>query len=119
MTQRLFSAVARVLLTVALITFLSPSLGWQLVATHDELEHMSAHVASHDLHDDSGNREHEHHDAHGFIGHLFGHLPVFLSAPPILPKADPARSDFADVALVVVHIALEPPFRPPRRSSFA
>ena len=94
-------------------------MGWQLVATHDELEHASAHVVSSQVHDAAGDAQHEHDDAHGFIGHLLGHLPGFLSAPPILPKADLASAIFIDVAPEVVRVALEPPFRPPRLSFLA
>ena len=107
------------MLTAMLITFLSPTMGWQLVATHDELEHASAHAASSGVRDAAGPAEHEHDDAHGFIGHLLGHLPGVLSAPPTLPKADLAPAIFIDVAPIVVHVALEPPFRPPRNASFA
>ena len=119
MIQRWFRSVSRVTLTAMLLTFLSPSMGWQLVATHEELEHASSHVTPAHVHEDAGDSEHEHHDAHGSIGHLLGHLPAFLPAPPILPKADLALSIFIDVAPVVARVALEPPFRPPRRSSFA
>lgn len=119
MVQRLFRSVSRVVLAAMLITFLSPTLGWQLVATHDELEHAFGHPMPVQAHDEGGAAEHEHHDAHGFIGHLLGHLPAFLSAPPTLPKADQASSIFIDVAPVVAHVVLEPPFRPPRFSSFA
>ena len=109
------------MLAAMLITFLSPAFAWQRIATHDELEHaVEATTAAH-VHDaDHGvPAEHEHHDAHGFTGHVLGHLPAFLSAPPILPKADSASSIFVDVAPVVAHVALEPPFRPPRLSFFA
>lgn len=119
MIQRWLRTSSRVVLAAMLITFLSPGLGWQLVATHDELEHAFGHPAPVPAHDDGGAAEHEHHDAHGFIGHLLGHLPAFLSAPPILPKADAAPSIFVEVAAVVRHVAFEPPFRPPRHSFFA
>ena len=103
-----------------LITFLSPAYAWQRIATHDDLEHaleiaMAAHVHDSDV----APAEHEHHDAHGFTGHVLGHLPAFLSAPPTLPNAPHASSDFVEAAVAVAHVTLEPPFRPPRFSSFA
>jgi hypothetical protein len=119
MIQRWFRSVSRVMLTVMLITFLSPTMGWQLGATHDELEHASAHAASSGVRNDAGAAEHEHDEAHGFIGHLLGHLPACLSAPPTLPKADLASAIFIDAACEVARVALEPPFRPPRLSFLA
>lgn len=103
-----------------LITFLSPAYAWQRIATHDELEHVPEATMAVHVHDgDVPPAEHEQHDAHGLSGHVLGHLPAFLSAAPTLPNAPRASSEFVEVALAVAHLTLEPPFRPPRLSSFA
>ena len=64
--------VSRVVLFVMLLTFLSPNLGWQMTASHDELQHALVHDPDHG--DD------DHHEAHGLVGHLLTHMPMSISA---------------------------------------
>ena len=121
MRRGIFRSAARLALGVMLMTFLSPAFAWQRLATHDELGHAAEAATSAHVHDHEHGTpaEHEHHDPHGFVGHVLGHLPAFLSAPPIVPAAPAAPSEFIDVAVVLSHVTLDPPFRPPRLSSIA
>jgi hypothetical protein len=120
MFRRLLPLLSRVVLGAMLLTFLSPAYAWHRIATHDELEHAPHDKAPAHVHDDGYPHpaEQEHHDAHGFAGHVLGHLPAFLSEPPSLPQPTPMPAEFAELAPVLPHVALEPPFRPPRFSSF-
>lgn len=113
--------VARIMFIVMLATFASPTLGWGMVATHDQLSHglIDAHAGEvhddhhhHDGHDDNT----QHQDPHSSIGHLFTHMPAGLfGAPPLIiqPSAQP---DIFFVRQSVRAVALEPPLRPPKAS---
>lgn len=77
-------------LLLMLATFLSPSLGWQMVAVHEHDEYAGHHVAvfehqhDHDAHHDAVDDRDEsavpdaHLDAHSMMGHLLGHMPASL-----------------------------------------
>lgn len=60
---------------------------------------------------------HEHENAHNFIGHVFGHMPVLFSVGItfyIPPSSRMTRVDLQTPAPLVVYDA---PFRPPRFSN--
>jgi len=110
-------SASRLVLAAMLLTFLSPSFGWQLNATHDEIEHGFANAIGEHHHDgDSGTSDDHEGEAHGAIGHLLGHLPAFLSSSPAVPDVPPATSYFAEVTPEWHRITPERPLRPPRFS---
>jgi hypothetical protein len=117
MGRSIRTAASRLLLFVLLVTFLSPSLGWQLLASHEQIEHeriehAHAPAALHDNHD------HET-DAHGHIGHLLTHMPVHISTvtpPAPAPGATPGPSA---PSLSTTFRDSEPPHHPPSVLSFA
>ncbi|MGH8727950.1 MAG: hypothetical protein ACREV9_07295 [Burkholderiales bacterium] len=115
MSQRLHEVVARVMLFVILATFLSPTLGWEMIASHDDLAHsdrsMNASVTDHDY--DGSPKDHEHENPHGFIGHLLTHMPLSFSSAPQIAALPPNRADLPDPLYSVGHNFPEPPFRPP------
>jgi len=107
----------RFMLVVMLSSFLSPSFGLGLVASHDQLAHASIDLkhADHD-HQNSGPQhdKQDHKDAHSSIGHLLTHLSVsFFDLPPMgIPPLVQAELQALDARILPV--ALQPPFRPPR-----
>jgi len=110
-------SASRLVLAAMLFTFLSPSFGWQVNATHDEIEHAFADVAVEQGHEHGSGTSDDHEgEAHGAIGHLLGHLPAFLSSSPAVPDVPPVSSYFAEIAPQWHRIAFEPPLRPPRFS---
>jgi hypothetical protein len=99
-----------------LITFLSPALGWDALATHHELEHAHDNVDAAHSHDSSTQDHHDDSEAHGVIGHLLGHLPVCFSALPAVPTSAAASSVCPYLAADFPRVSLEPPLKPPRFS---
>jgi hypothetical protein len=117
MSRRLQAIVSRILLMVALLTFLSPTLGWELTATHEQLEHtaLALGVPDHDAHSGDG----EHDTAHGLMGHVLTHMPAHLVsmvsiAPPqaVFSRSSPPQHAHSNTVP-------EPPFIPPRSSAAA
>jgi hypothetical protein len=109
MRYRLRMATARLLVLAMMLTFLCPQLGWQMLASHDELEHV---LASGD-HDSHPHHDHEN-DAHGFLGHLLTHMPLIYTetatAAPVQRSAVEGR-----VLRIALHGRVaDPPFIPPR-----
>lgn len=100
----------RALLFVMLATFLSPSLGWQLIASHDQLGHAggSLAIADHaDEHDD-------HSDAHSSIGHVLTHMPIDLGATTTIRLSLGKESELLSPQFSLHDTPPEAPFRPPR-----
>jgi hypothetical protein len=122
MMKKTLPLTLRLLLVVLMGTFLSPSFGWQMVASHGESDHASVAVmADHaDIHLESDGRDHDHDDvAHGQIGHLLSHLPVFIyeTAPILAPAA--VRNAYPVRRHTFSYADTEPPFKPPRNILFA
>jgi hypothetical protein len=111
MGHRFYMLTARLTALVLLATLLSPHFGWQMLASHDELEHVIAHPAQ-------GGDAHHHHDndneAHGFLGHLLTHMPlIYADAVTLAPMQRPPVG--TGVLRVTLHTrAADPPFIPPR-----
>lgn len=130
MHQRIFRRVSRLLLVVMLSTFLSPSFAVGMLSTHDQLEHSNAQLTAdieHDHHDDADHDNvdhdamehaaHDHEDAHGFIGHLLGHMPIVMSGTTPVSFPPAVQSHHADPKTTVSFTLPDPPFRPPRSTS--
>lgn len=104
--------VARLLLALMLVTFLSPSFAWHMHAEHHEIaaEARSAHGHDHDgdhaTTDGSG-------DAHASIGHLLGHLPMQLSQFEVLILAAEDVAPLPEVSAPLLAAQTSPPYRPP------
>lgn len=107
MAEGVHRIVSRILLIVMLSTFLSPHLGWQMTAGHDELEQA---LLAHDHHHD----DEENHAAHGFIGHLLTHMPMSVSATMCAPLVCGCAVQLPDRIFSFSPGIPEPPFRPPR-----
>jgi hypothetical protein len=111
MRHRLHLATARALVVAMFLTLISPHLGWQMVASHDDL----THALTVSTHDESVPHDHDH-EAHGFLGHLLSHMPLlFTKAAIVLP------AQLVDVEVAALPVAshpriTEPPFVPPRPS---
>lgn len=83
--------ICRMTLLLMLATFLSPSLGWQMVIVHDHDGRSGHHVGVLEHHDDQGAHHDDigdgadlvspdtHLDAHSMMGHLLGHMPASLA----------------------------------------
>jgi hypothetical protein len=113
MRRRTIDFASRILLLVALATFLSPGFGWEMVASHEQLEH--AAVSSSDLHehDSHDHDSHEHANPHSSIGHLLSHMPAALSEPTTTPVTFSGKSNLPEPRVIVPYSIFEPPFRPP------
>ena len=112
MTSSIQILASRVLLIAMLATFLSPSLGWQMVASHEQLEHagVAVTVAGHD-HD--GDHD-DHADAHSSIGHVLTHMPIDLAATTTIRFSPGNESELLPPQFSVHDTPPESPFRPPR-----
>lgn len=107
------SLIARVMFIVMLATFASPTFGWGMVATHDQLSHglSGTHVG-----EDHGGHHHDEHDVnpHSSIGHMFTHMPVGLTSITSLAIQPQAQPEPAFLGQSIRVVALEPPLRPPK-----
>lgn len=101
---------SRVLLFAMLATFLSPSLGWQMVASHEQLEHAGVAVSVVDHEDD----HHDHGDAHSSIGHLLTHMPIDLAATTTIRFSSGTEAELLSPQFSLHDTPPESPFRPPR-----
>jgi hypothetical protein len=112
--------VARIMFIVMLATFASPTLGWGMVAAHDQLSHGLIDAHAGEVHDDHPHDGHDsddqHQDPHSSIGHLFTHMPVGLFNITSLTFQPQAQPETAFLRQSVRAVALEPPLRPPRAS---
>lgn len=118
MFRQIHSLATRLLLVVMIGTFLSPSLGWGMAASHGQLEHvdlaLSVTEAEHEHHDED--EGHEHHEAHASVGHMLSHLPVDLSSATHLFFGTRSEADLPDLLFSIPHSVFEPPYRPPQAS---
>lgn len=122
MFHRTPKLLLRFVLLVMLATFLSPSFGWGMVASHDQLEHAFAgpeHVSTghgHPGHDatDTQSDSQDHQDAHTSIGHLLTHMSAGLFEMPRLDIPPRAQAELPAPSTLVLHIVPKPLFRPPR-----
>lgn len=114
MGHRVYLLTARLTTLVLLATLLSPHFGWQMLASHDELEHVLAHSTQ----GEDARHHHDHeNDAHSLLGHLLTHMPlIYTDAVTLAPiQRSPVE---AGVLRVIVHTrAADPPFIPPRLPS--
>lgn len=113
--------VARIMFIVMLATFASPTLGWGMVATHDQLSHGLIDVHAGEVHDDhhhhdGHDNDPQHQDPHTSIGHLFTHMPAGLFGITSLPIQQQAQPEVTFLRQSVRAVALEPPLRPPKAS---
>ena len=119
MTDRVFIFVSRMLFIVMALTFLSPALGAQIVADHDQL-HAQTTYSDDSLPTHAHDTDDDHDTAHALIGHLFLHMPVFSSV-----AFEVAISKFTGAGdMPVPQFSLpfsipELPFKPPRVLLFA
>lgn len=125
MTSRLRLLTSRLLLAVMLLTFLSPSFGWQVVAGHDLLSHEAVaeafehsphdHDDGHDGHDQPPAHGHEHEDAHSMIGHVLSHMPA-TTVSTILPAPKPHQPVLqrGELSLTIPSPPPDQPYRPPQ-----
>jgi hypothetical protein len=108
-----------------LVTFLSPTLGWAMHATHEELAHAAVALAGDNgvhagVRDHHGSpADHNHADPHSLIGHLFSHMPFSIVADFVLVPMTGDASGLTVTAERVVSGNVKPPFRPPLACSFA
>jgi hypothetical protein len=113
----------RILLVMMLVTFLSPSMGWGTVASHEQLTHATVeidweeleHGHSHDNHHSSlPDESHDYQDAHSSIGHLLAHMPASLFETPILDFVQSAQTAPLFIYVPLIERYLEPPLPPPK-----
>lgn len=123
MRASLRNLTSRLLLSLMLLTFLSPSFGWQMVAGHELLEHSKVGMEEghHDHHHDElfADRpvphDHEHEDAHTMAGHVLSHMPAttfYASLPRYTPHQPVMRG--AEPPLDLPSSFPDQPYRPPQ-----
>lgn len=110
----------RGLLVVMLTTLLSPTVGWGMVATPDQLAHagVSKSIDEHD-HDHGPLDNHDHQDAHSFIGHVLTHMPFGYCYELQVSVTLGKQPEFPDQQFSIRRATLVRPFRPPRSFLFA
>jgi hypothetical protein len=122
MTRHFLQNVAHATLVFMLVTFLSPMLGWAMVASHEELAHAAAVLADREPerdhfgaadHDHGLPPDHDHTDPHSFIGHLFSHMPFQLATGFELLRRESTAMRLAMTADHITSASVEPLFRPP------
>jgi hypothetical protein len=101
-----------------LATLVSPTLGWGMIASHDQLAHSAAvlgHIDDRHDHNHGGSPHHEHQDPHSFMGHLLTHMPFHLcSSLQLLFFPADQRENLTEFRSPLGHNTFEPPFKPPR-----
>lgn len=110
MSQWLHETASRVILVVILATFLSPTLGWEMIAGH-ELAHSDTNDADHNH--DRDPKSHDHKNPHSFMGHLLTHMPMGFSSAPQIDAAPSVIADLPDPLYSEEYNFPEPPFHPP------
>ena len=110
MKHRVRLLASRVLLFAMLATFLSPSLGWQMIASHEQLEHAGTSLSV--LHHEGDHDDHG--DAHGSIGHLLTHMPIHLATSGLFVLTSGGESELLAPQFSLHSSIPEAPFRPPR-----
>lgn len=116
--KNIFQSTLRLLLVVLIGTFMSPGFAWQMVDSHSESADTSV------IESDTGHYEsyvhHHHHDddaAHGQIGHLLSHLPVFIYETAMIFLPETTQVAYPLHNTISAYADIEPPFKPPRSSS--
>lgn len=122
MFRRARQLYSRILLVMMLATFLSPSLGWGMVASHEQLSDSITAADNTDFahdhdHPSVPDDSHDHQDAHASIGHLLTHMSVSFFVPFCLDILPVAQSKSPFLHLAVLQADLEPLLRPPRTNS--
>jgi hypothetical protein len=84
-----------------------------MIASHDQLAHAGMAVNDADHDDNGGPKNHEHGNPHGFIGHLFTHMPLSFSSAPEIGAVLSEQADLPDPVYSLGHNFPEPPLRPP------
>jgi hypothetical protein len=77
------SRVARALLIVHAISFLSPQFAWAMHAAHHELAHGATVAAAPGHRHGGGDAHDDHSDPHASLGHVLGHIPGTVSSPSV------------------------------------
>ena len=113
MTSGIRILATRILLFVMLATFLSPSLGWQMIASHEQLAHAGSALPVITYGDDHAGHD-DQSDAHGAIGHLLTHMPMDLLATATIRFSPGAECELRALPFSFHDTAAEAPFRPPR-----
>ena len=112
--SQLRRTIARVMLTVFLVTVLSPSFGWDMVSGEMDQDHAAADRGhSHDGHD----HEHDHgshHAGHDRAGHLLSHMPATIGLPDMAPPSPPNRQWVSAVLPILLPEFLNDLLRPPK-----
>lgn len=86
MLHRVSRKIAYLLIAALLATVLSPSFGWESVASQAAHGHDVAALNDHDGPTGQGDEDSHHH--HGCAGHLLSHLPGQLSDPFVFTALD-------------------------------
>ena len=100
---------------VMALTFLSPALGSQMVADHEQL-HETVHPAdAAHTHDSDADDDY----AHALIGHLLLHMPFFSAGVIQVTHPCPTRREEIPAPLFLSTLGIpELPFKPPRALLF-
>jgi len=117
MSRRSQQFSLRLMLVVMLVSFISPSFGLGLIASHDQLSHQFVGLEHTDHgHDQSGTQHDspDHQDAHTSIGHLLTHLSISFFELPRMGIPPIAQTELPVLDARILPVALQPPFRPPR-----
>lgn len=126
MLRPLHRIVARILVAVMALTMISPTVGAEMVSlhhdvTHKGVEHFGSVNHEHPLPDDGA--VHDTHskermgvgEAHGSIGHLLDHTPMFPAFATPAPVSITTGQLPPSLRYLILVTVLEPPFKPPRR----
>lgn len=110
------------MLAVMLVTFLSPMMGWGMIASHEQLAHSATGTDNTVFVDDhhrpsTPDDVHDHQDAHASIGHLLTDMPVGLFATPSLDIQPVTQAKLPFLHLIALQADPEPLLRPPRTTS--
>jgi hypothetical protein len=97
MHERVLRKIACLLIAMLLATVLSPSFGWEAVASQSAHGHGVLAMDNHDGHAGQHQGDEDSHHHHGCTGHLLGHLLAQLSNPLPFAILDPAGSVFPEL----------------------
>lgn len=115
--KTIYQSTLRILLVVLIGTFMAPGFAWQMIDSHSELAGTSVVVDSTVPHESCVH--HQHHDddaAHGEVGHLLSHLPVFIYEATTIFLPATALVTYPASGAIIAYADAEPPFKPPRNS---
>ncbi len=117
MSHRAQQFLLRFMLMVMLASFLSPSFGLGMIASHDQLAHGLvglAHAGHNHGHTGPQHDAQDHLDAHTSFGHLLTHMSAGLFEMPRLAIPPLAQAELPLSESLVLNFESTPPFRPPR-----